>query len=86
METYGRSRITKHDDRLIAIAGIANSFQPLMGCPYIVGLWFKDLPYNLAWHLVNVEGSEQKQPQKFLSEGYRCGYLHCTADFYLTPL
>jgi hypothetical protein len=66
VESYGRCSITNPEDRLIAIAGIAKSLQPLMNDEYLAGLWKKDLPYNLVWSLVNT-GDEPK-----LSESYRC--------------
>lgn len=56
VEIYGRCSITKPEDRLIAIAGVAKSWQPLLDDVYLAGLWKKDLPWNLAWSLTNVEG------------------------------
>jgi len=66
VQIYGRCSITKPDDRLIAITGVANSLQPLLNDEYLAGLWKKDLPYNLVWSLSNVDGELQ------LSERYRC--------------
>lgn len=56
VEIYGRCSITKPEDRLIAIAGVAKSWQPLLDDMYLAGLWTKDLPWNLVWSLANVEG------------------------------
>jgi hypothetical protein len=66
VQTYGRCSITKPGDGLIAIAGVAKSLQPLINDEYLAGLWKKDLPHNLVWPLVNVEGEVQ------LLERYRC--------------
>jgi hypothetical protein len=66
VQTYGRCSITRPDDRLIAIAGVAKSLQPLVNDEYLAGLWKKDLPYNLVWFLTNIDGKLQ------LSERYRC--------------
>jgi hypothetical protein len=66
VEVYGRCSITKPDDRLIAIAGVAKSLQPVLDDVYLAGLWKKDLPWNLVWSLHNVEG-DLSVPSK-----YRC--------------
>ncbi|KAJ0132697.1 hypothetical protein HZ326_24229 [Fusarium oxysporum f. sp. albedinis] len=64
VENYGRCSLTVPTDRLIAIAGIAKSMQPLLHDEYLAGLWKKDLPYNLVWSLYNVEG-EVQAPQRY---------------------
>jgi hypothetical protein len=66
VQNYGRCSVTKPEDRLIAIAGVAKSIQPLLKDEYLAGLWKKDLPYNLVWSMYNVDGSLR------LSETYRC--------------
>lgn len=68
VQTYGKCSITVPDDRLIAVAGIAKSIQPLMNDRYLAGLWRKNLPYNLAWSLANTDGDLE------LSEKYRCAF------------
>ena len=37
VQSYGRCSITKPDDRLIAIAGVAKSLQPLLDDEYLAG-------------------------------------------------
>lgn len=66
VQNYGRCSVTKPDDRLIAIAGVAKSIQPLLNDEYLAGLWKKELPYNLVWVIRNVHGNLR------LSETYRC--------------
>jgi hypothetical protein len=66
VRNYGRCSITKPEDRLIAIAGVAKSIQPFLNDEYLAGLWKKDLPHNLVWSMYDVDGSLG------LSETYRC--------------
>jgi hypothetical protein len=66
VNSYGRCSITKPGDRLIAFAGVAKSLQPVVNDKYLAGLWKKDLPYNLVWHLSDIDG------QLKASENYRC--------------
>ena len=53
-QSYGRRSITKASDRLIAIAGLAQSLQPLLNDEYLAGLWEKDYSYNLVWSMYNI--------------------------------
>ncbi|ORX96558.1 heterokaryon incompatibility protein-domain-containing protein, partial [Clohesyomyces aquaticus] len=51
---YTQCTITRPEDRIIAIAGIAKSLQPLLDDDdYLAGLWKRDLPWNLGWSLTN---------------------------------
>jgi hypothetical protein len=43
VQSYGRCSITKPGDRLIAIAGVAKSLQPVVNDTYLTGLWRRDL-------------------------------------------
>jgi len=76
VEIFGRCSITKPEDRLIAIAGVAKSLQPLLDDEYLAGLWKKDLPWNLTWSLSNIE-SELSVPSK-----YRCTKFFLSATTY----
>ena len=59
IRSYGRCSITMASDRLVAIAGLAQSLQPLLNDEYLAGLWKTDLPYNLVWSMWNTEGEVQ---------------------------
>ena len=69
VKAFIQCSITKPEDRLVAIAGIAKSLQPLLKDEYLAGLWKKDIPYNLVWSLCNVDGEIQLSPR------YRCTVL-----------
>lgn len=59
IRSYGRCSITMASDRLVAIAGLAQSLQPLLNDEYLAGLWKADLPYNLVWSMYNIDGEVQ---------------------------
>ncbi|KAF5500103.1 hypothetical protein CGCS363_v006201 [Colletotrichum siamense] len=46
---YTRCKLTKPEDRLYAVAGIAKLFQQMTGDRYLAGLWQKDLLHQLGW-------------------------------------
>ena len=48
-ETYSAGALTRADDKLIALAGMARCFAPLFGSAYLAGLWKRHLPYLLLW-------------------------------------
>ncbi len=47
---YSLGRLTKAEDRLVAISGIAELIQARTGMTYILGLWQEHLIYNLLWY------------------------------------
>ena len=49
VETYSRGVLTREEDRLVALAGIAREMAPLMRCAYYAGLWERHLPRQLTW-------------------------------------
>lgn len=46
---YSRRRLTFRDDKLKAIAGMANVFAEKTGFQFIAGLWLEDLAKGLLW-------------------------------------
>ncbi|KAI7788115.1 hypothetical protein LA080_013422 [Diaporthe eres] len=48
---YSRRRLTRADDKLPAISGIASKFGAKMGFQYVAGLWAEDIVQGLAWSL-----------------------------------
>jgi hypothetical protein len=74
VQIYGKCSVTKPEDRLIAIAGVAKSIQPFLDDEYLAGLWKKDLPYNLVWVMRYVDGSLRR------SETYRCSISFPTTE------
>ena len=55
VDKYSVTSLTKEEDKLVAISGIAKRMQGLIDDEYLAGLWRKDLPSQLLWI---VDGSE----------------------------
>lgn len=65
IKEYGACNITKQEDKLYALVGVAKFLQPILNDVYLAGLWQKDLPYNLTWR---IEGEEKRGRP----DAYRC--------------
>ena len=48
-QTYSAGALTRADDKLIALAGMAKRFALLFGSAYLAGLWKRHLPNLLLW-------------------------------------
>ena len=51
VELYSDAKLTKPRDKLIALSGIAQRMQNLLGDQYLAGLWRRHLPSQLLWCL-----------------------------------
>lgn len=51
VELYSAAKLTKPHDKLIALSGIAQRMQNLLGDHYLAGLWRRHLPSQLLWSL-----------------------------------
>jgi len=49
LEAYTRCNLTKSEDKLPALAGLANAFSRRSGFRYAAGLWEEDLEMGLLW-------------------------------------
>ncbi|RSL48351.1 hypothetical protein CEP54_012957 [Fusarium duplospermum] len=49
VEVYCRRAFTRYDDRLVALAGIAQIYQMHIKDRYLAGLWKSHLAYGLSW-------------------------------------
>jgi hypothetical protein len=48
-QSYSRRKLTRPEDKLTAISGIARAFFRHFRCKYIAGLWEFDLAFGLSW-------------------------------------
>ena len=55
VDKYSVTSLTKEEDKLVAISGIAKRMQGLLDDEYLAGLWRKDLPCQLLWWVDNSE-------------------------------
>ncbi|KAK0672314.1 heterokaryon incompatibility protein-domain-containing protein [Cercophora samala] len=49
VESYSQRAFTKYTDRLVALSGIADKFQPLNIGTYHAGIWTAEIHHQLAW-------------------------------------
>ena len=69
VDVYTRSSLTRQEDKLIALSGIAQEMTLLLNDEYLAGLWKKNLPYQLLWSitkpLTDNHGDPCFRPQEY---------------------
>jgi hypothetical protein len=48
-QSYSRRKLTRSEDKLTAISGIARAFFRHFRCDYVSGLWRDDISFGLSW-------------------------------------
>ena len=46
---YSAAKLTRYSNKLVALSGLAHAVQIETGDEYVVGMWRKDLEYQLLW-------------------------------------
>ena len=62
---YSATSLTKGEDRLVAISGIAKRMQALLDDVYLAGLWRKDLASQLLWFVDSLAGLALPRPRPY---------------------
>jgi hypothetical protein len=55
VQTYSAKKLTRNDDRLPAIAGLATRFHSMCHSTYLAGLWEEDVMRGLLWNTTDQE-------------------------------
>ncbi|ETS81522.1 hypothetical protein PFICI_06524 [Pestalotiopsis fici W106-1] len=63
LQVYSQCAITQPDDKLVAVAGIAQRLQAATGWHYIAGLWRESIPNNLHWQVLSPK--EASRPENY---------------------
>ncbi|EPE27936.1 heterokaryon incompatibility protein [Glarea lozoyensis ATCC 20868] len=63
VEAYSKCALTRPEDKLVALSGLARLFQDMTGDEYLAGLWRSRLPESLGWRVYT--------PTTKLSSDYR---------------
>lgn len=50
VHTYSRQKLTKREDKLVAIAALAREYAPHQKSRYLAGIWESELPVALLWY------------------------------------
>ena len=67
-EAYTSSRLTKPQDKLIAIAGLVKYMSAIIKDEYVAGMWARFLASDLLWHVansLNLEDVPASRPQVY---------------------
>jgi hypothetical protein len=71
VEVYSRTRLTKPDDKLIALSGIAKMMSAEIKDVYVAGMWRKNLASQLLWRVDPVWENDRFHYRSTRPEGYR---------------
>ena len=65
VEGYSSCKLTKEEDKLIALSGIARRFHSALGSEFLAGLWRQNLPMELIWRVGRAESDSVGQPSRY---------------------
>ena len=65
VEWYSSCKVTKEEDKLIAISGIAKRFHSALSSEYLAGLWRDNLPIELIWRVSRAESDNVQRPSRY---------------------
>jgi hypothetical protein len=68
VEKYTTCGITKYEDKLITMSGLAEAFSGMVDDTYLAGMWRSQMPVNLLWTVKDLrqrEGSLSFRPQAY---------------------
>lgn len=69
VEQFTVSGLTKHEDKLIALSGVAQRMQPFLDDNYVAGLWENNLLFDLLWYIE--KGRQANWEPSFRINSYR---------------
>jgi hypothetical protein len=84
IDTYTAGRLTKEEDKLIAISGLAATMQSMLGGrdEYLAGLWRQHLASQLLWEGSYFGGDSPERPKEYRAPSWSWasieGHIHCT--------
>lgn len=61
IKLYSAANLTKRQDKLPALAGVARAVADTTGVEYLAGLWKRDIEFQLCWSAMRPEGEERKR-------------------------
>ena len=61
LETYTACQLTREEDKLVALSGLAKRMERLLDDEYTAGLWRKCLPGQLLWSVDRAEGCKRPE-------------------------
>lgn len=64
IESYSQCRLSKSEDKLIALAGIAKGMRLILQDEYVVGMWKRYLASELGWYVKDHRQSDGSPSQR----------------------
>ncbi len=65
VEGYSSCKLTKEEDKFIALSGIPRRFHSALGSEYLAGLSRENLPMELIWRVGRAESDSVGQPSRY---------------------
>ena len=85
VKVYSAAKLTKSGDKLIALSGIAQRMQDLLGDQYLAGLWRRHLPSQLLWSLSEVLVKPPTRPKPYRAPSWSWASIDVAVDFGIEP-
>jgi len=76
---YSKCQITREEDKLVAISGMAQRMHQVTNDIYLAGLWRSSLPHNLLWSVLS--SSRASRPIKYRAPSWSWAAL----DAHIVP-
>ncbi len=82
-QVYSEDFLTKPEDKLIALSGLAKEMSPLLLETYCAGLWRSALPQSLLWCSTGFQsnGIVSKKPSQYRAPSWPWAFLDGEVDF-----
>ncbi|EPE33301.1 heterokaryon incompatibility protein [Glarea lozoyensis ATCC 20868] len=81
VQEYSGCALTKPQDKLIAISGIARILQQKLEDEYVAGFWLKSLPQALLWYISDFGGSPQSPEFQYRAPSWSWASVDKTVRF-----
>lgn len=85
VRAYTTMQLTRTEDRLVALSGIAQKVQELDGSEYLAGIWIKPLPLGLLWKSVK-ESLSYQRPSRYQAPTWSWASIEDPVDSYALSL
>ncbi|EPE26446.1 hypothetical protein GLAREA_02359 [Glarea lozoyensis ATCC 20868] len=87
VSNYSGRFLTKEEDKLVALSGLAKVYTPLLGDEYIAGIWRSRIFTELLWHAETESFPETERPLRYRAPSWSWASIdaHITCHHALSP-
>jgi hypothetical protein len=91
VQAYSKGKLTRSEDKLIALSGVAERIRQSSGLTYVAGLWRQNMPLDLLWRTRIRAGEGELSPRSptYRAPTWSWGSLDTEIEgwcFFLYPL